>query len=84
MSTVQEIKTAIEHLSPEEYYEVRDWLYDREDDDDDPAQDDTPQDDTTPVPASHQAELDSRWADYKAGKIKRISLDELMRRAFPQ
>lgn len=35
--------------------------------------------DKTPVPASHKKTLDSRWADYKAGKVKRISRAELER-----
>ncbi|AHF94165.1 hypothetical protein OPIT5_07240 [Opitutaceae bacterium TAV5] len=36
--------------------------------------------DRLPVPAEHRKTLDSRWADYKAGKIKRITREELQRR----
>lgn len=33
-----------------------------------------------PVPASHKKILDARWADYRAGKSKPLSHEELMRR----
>lgn len=33
-----------------------------------------------PVSAAHRRTLDSRWADYKSGKTKAISLTELKRR----
>jgi putative addiction module component (TIGR02574 family) len=36
--------------------------------------------DSMPVPSEHKKVLDSRWADYRAGKIKRISMAELERR----
>jgi putative addiction module component (TIGR02574 family) len=36
--------------------------------------------DKKPVPSAHKKELDCRWADYKSGKIKTITLDEMMRR----
>ena len=35
--------------------------------------------DEMPVPAAHKKTLDSRWADYKAGKVKTISLEEMKR-----
>lgn len=73
MSTVQEIEAAIEHLSYEEQEQLAQWFEAR--------RPPTGNEDDAPVPVSHQAELDSRWADYKAGKIKRISLAELYRRA---
>uniref|UniRef100_UPI0005BB3D39 addiction module protein n=1 Tax=Geminisphaera colitermitum TaxID=1148786 RepID=UPI0005BB3D39 len=73
MSTVQEIEAAIETLSYEEQEQLAQWFEAR--------RTPTGNEDDAPVPASHQAELDSRWADYKAGKIKRISLAELYRRA---
>ncbi|MFA6285834.1 MAG: addiction module protein [Opitutaceae bacterium] len=33
-----------------------------------------------PVSAAHRRTLDSRWADYKSGKTKAVSLTELKRR----
>ncbi len=36
--------------------------------------------DTTPVTTQQKRLLDSRWAAYRAGKTKRITLDELDRR----
>jgi putative addiction module component (TIGR02574 family) len=36
--------------------------------------------DRQPVSAQHKQTIDSRWADYKAGKIKRITREELNRR----
>ena len=36
--------------------------------------------DSAPVPAKQKKLLDSRWAEYRAGKTKRIGLDELERR----
>lgn len=36
--------------------------------------------DSTPVSTGQAATLDERWAAYKAGKIKRISMAELARR----
>ena len=33
-----------------------------------------------PVPAAHRAILDQRLADYRSGKSKPISIEELMRR----
>ena len=33
-----------------------------------------------PVPAEHRAVLDKRLADYRSGKSKPISIEELMRR----
>ena len=38
-------------------------------------------DDTLPVPASHRRILRQRMADYKSGKSRPISHEELMRRA---
>jgi putative addiction module component (TIGR02574 family) len=37
-------------------------------------------DDTVPVSANDRALLDSRWKAYRAGKVARISLEELERR----
>ena len=37
-------------------------------------------DDTAAVSSEHRAILDSRWKAYRAGKAKRISLNELERR----
>ena len=36
--------------------------------------------DEMPVPAEQKKMLDSRWAAYRAGKIKRISMEEMERR----
>lgn len=36
--------------------------------------------DEMPVPAGHKKTLDARWTDYKAGKVKTISLEEMKRR----
>lgn len=37
-------------------------------------------DDSLPVNPTHKKILDERWASYKAGKVKRITLPELERR----
>lgn len=37
-------------------------------------------DDRAPVSSEHRAILDSRWKAFRAGKSKRISMDELERR----
>lgn len=36
--------------------------------------------DKTPVPAQHKKILADRWRDYKSGKAKTITLDEMERR----
>lgn len=41
-------------------------------------------DDAAPVGANHRAILDSRWKAYRAGKAKRITLEELERRLAPK
>ncbi len=37
-------------------------------------------DDSAPVPGEHKMLLDKRWAAYRSGKVKAISLAELERR----
>ncbi len=37
-------------------------------------------DDSLPVSLTHKKILDERWAAYKGGKVKRITLSELERR----
>ena len=34
-------------------------------------------DDSMPVQAKHRQLIETRWQDYRSGKMKRISLDEL-------
>ncbi len=72
MSTVQEIEAAIETLSYEEQEQLAQWLDARR------APPPPPPDF---IPASHQAELDSRWAAYKAGKMDTVTPEEAFRLA---